>query len=83
MLGPLSDNGGPTATILPLAGNPAIGVVPDPTSVTLNGTPAPLCPTSDERAVASLADAPCNAGAVQYVLPMAQDQTDRPPRTHR
>jgi hypothetical protein len=77
VLGPLSNNGGPTATILPLVGNPAIGVVPDPTSVTLNGTPAPLCPTSDERAVASLADAPCNAGAVQYVLPMAQDQTDQ------
>ena len=76
VLGPLSDNGGPTATILPLAGNPAIGVVPNPTSVTLNGTPTALCPTSDERAVASVANAPCNAGAVQYVLPVAQSQSD-------
>ena len=75
-LGPLNNNGGPTATILPLAGSPAIGVVPDPTSVTLNGTPTPLCPTTDERAVASVTNAPCNAGAVQYVLPVAQAQTD-------
>ena len=61
-LGPLSDNGGPTATILPLAGNPAIGVVPNPTSVTLNGTPTPLCPTSNERAVASVGTAACGPG---------------------
>ena len=75
VLGPLNDNGGPTATILPLAGNPALGVIPNPTSVTLNGTPTPLCPTSDERAVANVTNAPCNAGAVQYVLPVAQAQT--------
>ena len=71
LLGPLAANGGPTQTILPLAGNPAIAIIPNGTSVTLNGASVELCPTTDQRGVASVTGAPCNAGAVQFVLPVA------------
>ena len=64
-LGPLASNGGPTQTVLPLAGNPALGIVPDPTSVTLGGGTVALCPVTDQRGVASAPDAACDAGAVQ------------------
>ena len=47
LLGPLANNGGPTETILPLPGNPALSIVPNATSVTLNGTTSTLCPTTD------------------------------------
>ena len=64
LLGPLSDNGGPTQTVQPLAGNPAIGIVPNP----LSG----LCPvTQDQRGYPSATGAACNAGAMQ-VLPSEQ-----------
>ncbi len=79
LLGPLADNGGPTETIALLAGNPAIRLVPNNTSVLLNSTSTQLCPTTDQRGVASPAGAPCNAGAVQYVMPVARTvsaQTD-------
>jgi MBG domain (YGX type)/Bacterial Ig domain len=70
-LGPLANNGGSTETVLALAGNPAIGIIASSTSVTLNSLPIPLCPTTDQRGVASAIGAPCNAGAVQYALPVA------------
>ncbi|MGH9121225.1 MAG: choice-of-anchor D domain-containing protein, partial [Acidimicrobiales bacterium] len=61
-LGSLASNGGPTQTIEPLAGNPAIALIPNPTTVTL-GT---LCPTVDQRGVPSLpAPTKCNSGALQ------------------
>ncbi|MGD0688036.1 MAG: IPT/TIG domain-containing protein, partial [Streptosporangiaceae bacterium] len=64
-LGPLASNGGPTQTVLPLAGNPALGIVPASTSVTLDGSPVALCPVTDQRGVASAPGAACDAGAVQ------------------
>jgi len=64
-LGPLAGNGGPTQTVLPLAWNPALGIVPASTSVTLDGSPVALCPVTDQRGVASAPGAACDAGAVQ------------------
>ncbi len=61
LFGPLSDNGGPTDTVLLLAGNPGIGIIPDPT--------VGLCPTpADQRGVPTPPGVPCDAGAVQAVL---------------
>jgi hypothetical protein len=65
LLGPLANNGGPTKTMLPLTGNPALGAVPDNTSVTLDGSPVTLCPTTDERGTPSTPGQACDAGAVQ------------------
>ncbi|CAG4929313.1 choice-of-anchor Q domain-containing protein [Acidithrix sp. C25] len=65
-LGPLQNNGGPTQTILPLPGNPAIGLIPIKTVVTI-GTSGPsitLCPTTDQRGI-SASGPYCNAGSVQ------------------
>ncbi len=59
-----ASNGGPTQTIEPTAGNPAIGLIPDPASVTLGGGNITLCPATDQRGYAS-APGPCDAGAVQ------------------
>ena len=56
-LGPLEDNGGPTQTVEPTAGNPAIGIIPVGT--------AGLCPATDQRGVASVSGVACDAGAVQ------------------
>jgi hypothetical protein len=61
----LADNGGPTYTILPLAGNPAIGLVPYGTTLRLGGAPVALCPTTDERGKKSAPGRACDAGAVQ------------------
>jgi hypothetical protein len=59
-LGALADNGGPTETIEPLPGNPALGIIPFSTSG--------LCPVDqDQRGLRSpiVFKANCNAGAVQ------------------
>ncbi len=64
-LGPLAHNGGPTKTMQPLASNPAVGIVPLNTAVTLNGNAVTLCPTTDQRGTPSAAGKACNAGAVQ------------------
>lgn len=69
LLGPLAHNGGPTETMVPLTGNPAIGVVPLNTHVLLNGRSVKLCPTIDQRGVHSPASKDCNAGAVQSPAP--------------
>jgi predicted outer membrane repeat protein len=53
LLGPLAANGGPTDTVLPLQGNPAIGVIPSGTITNLDGTKVTLCPTTDQRGQAS------------------------------
>ena len=52
MMGPLGDFGGPTATILPLSGSPAIGNL------------AGSCPTFDQRGFLR-ADSDCDSGAVE------------------
>ena len=63
-LGPLASNGGPTQTIVPLAGSPVTGLIPDPTTVTLGGQ-VQLCPATDQRGYVSAAGTNCDAGAVQ------------------
>ena len=74
LLGPLEANGGPTETIVPLPGNPAIGIVPDPTAATVDGGSFTLCPTTDQRGMASEPSQACDAGSVQMALPVAQAQ---------
>ena len=69
-LGSLGDNGGPTQTMMPLSGNPAIADIPldaTPLQVTqADGDAFTLCPvTADQRGDASPAGAACAAGAVQ------------------
>jgi predicted outer membrane repeat protein len=61
----LTGNGGPTQTIEPTTGNPAIGLITDPATVTLGGSQVTLCPAVDQRGYASAAGAKCDAGAVQ------------------
>src|SRR5271166_1141505 len=68
-LGPLAHNGGPTETMLPLATNPAVGVVPLNTTVKLSARSVMLCPTTDQRGVHSAGGKACNAGAVQSSAP--------------
>ena len=64
-LGHLAQNGGPTRTVLLLDGNPAIKAVPERTTLTNDGTPVRLCPTTDQRGVRSAPGRACNAGALQ------------------
>jgi hypothetical protein len=64
-LGPLAHNGGPTETMAPVAGSPAIGAVANGATATLSGTVVKLCPTTDQRGVSSAAGKACNAGSVQ------------------
>ena len=63
-LAPLTNNGGPTQTILPFLGSPAAGAIPNPTTVDA----IPLCPTTDQRGTASALNTACNMGAVQGVV---------------
>ncbi len=64
-LGPLAYHGGPSETMLPLKGNPAIGVIPYNTTVTLDHRFVRLCPTADQRVARNGPKRHCNAGAVQ------------------
>ena len=75
LLGPLANNGGPTETALPLPGNPALSIVPNATSVNLDDTSATLCPTTDQRGVASEPGQACDAGSVQEGVPVALAQS--------
>jgi hypothetical protein len=59
MLGPLSNNGGPTRTHLPLTGSPALNAVPLSACV-LPGIPA----TADQRGISRPQGAACDIGAV-------------------
>ncbi len=63
----LAFNGGTTETFLPTnqtAGlDPALGLIPNNTEVSLNGDSTPLCPEIDERG-ASSNGGPCTPGAV-------------------
>jgi hypothetical protein len=62
-LGPLADNGGPTQTVLPGPTSPAVGVIPNPTTVNT----FPLCPGIDQRGVArpGPVETNCTIGAVE------------------
>jgi predicted outer membrane repeat protein len=64
-LGSLADNGGPTQTIMPAAGSAVIGIIPDPTTITLGSTQVALCPATDQRGYSSASGTACDAGAVQ------------------
>ncbi len=75
LLGSLANNGGPTETVLPLPGNPALSIVPNGTSVSPDGTSATLCPATDQRGVASEPGQACDAGSVQEGLPVALAQS--------
>ena len=75
LLGPLANNGGSTETVLPLPGIPALSIVPSGTSVDLGGTTTTLCPTTDERGVASEPGQACAAGSVQESPPVALSQS--------
>lgn len=57
LLGPLADNGGPTRTLLPAAGSPAI-----------NAGGATACPGLDQRGVLRPQGAACDIGAAEVVL---------------
>jgi hypothetical protein len=58
-LGPLADNGGSTQTMILLPGNPASGLLVNPTG-------SGLCPVAaDQTGRPSPTGAPCNAGALQ------------------
>jgi hypothetical protein len=63
LLGPLQDNGGPTATMAPLSGSPAIDRIP--------GTPGVNFPATDQRGVARPQGRLADSGAVEaeQVLP--------------
>ncbi len=56
LLGSLANNGGPTMTMFPVAGSPAVGAIPNPT--------AGLCPTTDQRGIPSSSGQPCDIGSV-------------------
>ena len=57
----LQNDGGPTETILPVLGSPAIGVIPSSPATTLNGVQ--VCPRTDQRGVESFGN--CTIGAVE------------------
>ncbi len=58
LMGPLANNGGPTQTMLLLAGNPASGLIPNGSGV--------LCPqAADQTGAPSPTYGWCNAGALQ------------------
>jgi hypothetical protein len=61
----LAANGGPTQTMLPLQGNPALGAIPYGTTLALGGGKVILCPATDQRRVKSTPGRACDAGAVQ------------------
>jgi hypothetical protein len=68
-LGPLAANGGPTQTVMPLAGSPATALIPADTTLAVDGQPTRLCPTVDQRGVASAPAGRCSAGSVQGEAP--------------
>lgn len=67
-LGPLADNGGPTATHLPAATSPIGGLVP----------PAACAGRPDQRGVARPQGAACEAGAIEVVEAASVVGTDGP-----
>ncbi len=66
-LGTLAGNGGPTETMALGSGSAAIGLIPDPTSVTVNGSSYTLCPGSDQRGYPrpGVGATACDAGAYE------------------
>ncbi len=83
LLNDLGDNGGPTATIAPKPGSPAVGVIPPGTVLTHGGVDVEVCPVTDQRGVQSPAGEPCHIGSVQDVVgePLALTTTALPDGT--
>jgi hypothetical protein len=77
-LGGLTDNGGPTETLLPASG-PAVGVIPNSTSV----DSVPVCGgTSDQRGVnRPFGGSTCNIGAVESYPGIAPSISNIPQAT--
>jgi hypothetical protein len=72
-LGSLASNGGSTQTITLGAGSPAIGLIPNPTTVKLNGVSVNLCPGIDQRGVARPGGTKgCDPGAFESPAPTVQ-----------
>jgi predicted outer membrane repeat protein len=63
--GPLAADGGPTKTVVPSKGNPAIGAIPYMTSVRLGSHTITLCPGLDQRGQRDKGTHHCDVGAVQ------------------
>lgn len=64
-LGRFGNNGGPTSTLLPTKGNPAIGSLPYGATAQLGQLQVQLCPTTDQRGAQTQAGRRCDTGAVQ------------------
>lgn len=77
-LNPLAGNGGPTLTAAPQQESPAAGMIPVDASVTIGADTVTLCPTTDQRGVASVAGVACNAGSVQNFQPLTITTTALP-----
>jgi hypothetical protein len=72
LLGSLADNGGPTQTLAPRAGSPAI-----------DGGGAEDCPTTDQRGIARPQGGACDIGAVEYVAPACARTVGLPARLRK
>lgn len=68
LLGPLTNNGGPTQTMLPGATSPAADVIPKSPPTTLRGVA--VCPATDQRGVArpGQGETRCTIGAAEAGL---------------
>jgi hypothetical protein len=64
LLGSLSNNGGPTQTLLPATTSPAVGAIPSAPATILGGVQ--VCPRVDQRGVVSVGN--CTIGAVEVAL---------------
>ena len=62
---PLAADGGPTKTVVPSKGNPAIGAIPYMTSVRLGSHTITLCPALDQRGQRDKGAHHCDVGSVQ------------------
>jgi len=71
LLGPLKDNGGPTDTMAPLPGSPAINRIPGSSGVDF--------PTTDQRGVTRPQGARADSGAVELVPSSATPTRTRTP----
>jgi hypothetical protein len=66
LLGPLTNNGGPTQTMLPSSGSPAIDALVTPANCL---DPSGVLVSTDQRAVSRPQGVACDIGAVEVALP--------------
>jgi hypothetical protein len=65
MLKPLGNYGGPTQTILPRPGSPAVNAVPTGTTTTVGTALCPASGTTDQRGIQRPQSAACDIGSVE------------------